>query len=140
MSEYNLEELIDAWRTLDLDVKEREKEFKKSLEEDKLTIDFFEEEIIKLIKKQGKGVTSFKLSGKDVPDHMRGTAYISAPVRSKVEDAEAFFNYVLETGKVELLFTRAADKAVEEFVETNKEPPPGVTIQRGQKLNFRKAS
>lgn len=140
MNDYNLQELIDAWRELENHVKDRMKEFRDSLLEDQLAINMLEEKIISLIKKQGKGVTSFTLKGDEVPDYARGTAYISKPVRSKVEDTEAFFGYVLESGLTELLFARAADKAVEAYVEEHKQPPPGIVIQRVEKLNFRKAS
>lgn len=138
MSDYNLRELIDAWRSLKLSVDEKTKEFEDSVKEDKLAISLLEENIRSDLHE--KGISSVRISGPDVPDHLAGTAYLSKRVGSKVEDSSKFFEYVIKTGRTELLFARASDTAVAQFVEEEKQPPPGITIQTTEKLNFRKSS
>lgn len=133
-----MRELIDAWRSLNLDVKRREDEFKASIEEDKLALTNLEGWIRDEM--THAGIRSVKITGKDVPDYLAGTAYLSTKVSSKVEDTQAFFDFVLKTGRTELLFARAADKAVQEYVEEEKVPPPGVTVHTADRLNFRKSS
>jgi hypothetical protein len=138
VSDYSLEELLDAWRSLKLSIDEREKTFEESLKEDKTAVGLLEGYIMDDLKAQK--LSSVKLAGDDIPDYLQGTAYLSKRFGSKVEDPEAFFNYVIKTGKTELLFARAADKAVEEFVKEEKMPPPGIKVSTTQKLNFRKAN
>lgn len=138
MNEYSLRELLDAWRYLKLKVDQEKKEFEESQREDRLAILDLETMIRDDFKE--KGIKSVKIDDEDAPDYLRGTCFLGKRFSSKLEDPEAFFNYVLETGRVELLFARASDTAVQEFIETEKQPPPGVTVNTTPKLNFRKAS
>ncbi len=135
----NLRELMTAYRVLKLDIEAREDDFKKSLEEDKMALSFLEGDLLSEL--NSRGITSAKLAKEPgMPDYLMGTLYITTRVSSKVEDTEAFFNYVIKTGEVDLLFARAADKAVQAYIEEHKEPPPGVVVSETQRLGFRKAS
>ena len=130
-ADVSMREVIEAWRTLDLDLDMRKKAFEASIEEDKATL----AELDSMVREEmhSKGLASVKLDGV-------GTAYITRRVTSKVEDTEEFFNFVIESKRTDLLFARAGDKAVAAYIEEEKVPPPGVTIQVKEGLGFRKAS
>jgi hypothetical protein len=128
MDQPQLTELVEAWKTIKDDIKRREKEFEDSLAEDKLARDLLEQDIL-------DGFRVAKINSMVIKG--LGTPYISKRATSKVEDAEAFFSFVFQTGMTELLHTRASDKAVEAFIEERKAPPPGVTVQIAERLNFR---
>jgi len=128
MSNSELTETIAAWRSLRDDIKDREKIFKESMAEDKATLEALEGMVLTQLR-------SLKIRSANVEGE--GTAFISKKLSSKVEDPEAFFAFVLESGRTELLFARAADKAVEEYIEQAKVPPPGVKIETTERLNFR---
>jgi hypothetical protein len=126
--QYDLTETIEAWRSLRDDVKEREKAFEESLAEDKTTVKELEGMV--LAKLHELRLTSVKIDGK-------GTAYTSKRTSAKVESPEEFFGFVLETGRTELLEARASKKAVEEYIEVEKVPPPGIRVEVAEGLNFR---
>jgi len=126
--QYDLTETIEAWRSLRDDVKEREKAVEESLAEDKTTVK--ELESVVLTKLHELRLTSVKIDGK-------GTAYTSKRTSAKVESPEEFFGFVLETGRTELLEARASKKAVEEYIEAEKVPPPGIRVEVAEGLNFR---
>lgn len=134
--DHSLKELIEAYRTIKLDIEARECAFKESLHPDKVALDILEGEL--LLELQTRGLKSCSVVSDD--PRLSGTLYTSVRVSSKVEDAGVFFGYVIETGQTDLLFARAADKAVQAFIEEHKEPPPGVVVSETQKLNFRKKS
>lgn len=138
MSEYELREMVDAWRSLRLEIDRREKELEDELKEDKQAVLLLESDIREALKKQG--AKSIKFDGDGIPDYLRGTAFITHRFGCKVEDQEKFFNYVLRENAVELLFARANDTGVKEYIEAHKEPPPGITTSMAEKLSFRKAS
>ena len=129
--QYDLTETIEAWRSLREDVREREQSFKESIAEDKTTVKELEGMI--LTKLHELRLTSVKIEGK-------GTAYTSKRTSAKVESPEDFFGFVLETGRTELLEARASKKAVEEYIEVEKVPPPGVRVEVAEGLNFRSKS
>src|ERR1700685_4666193 len=134
----SLKELMTARQVLKLDIEAREKAFKDSLAEDKMALEFLESDL--LSEMHARGITSCKIAKEaGMPDYLAGTLYITTRLSSKVEDTEAFFDYVIRTGETGLLFARAADKAVQEHIEEFKCPPPGVTVQETQKLGFRKS-
>ena len=126
--QYDLTETIEAWRSLRDDVKEREKAFEESLAEDKTTVKELEGMV--LAKLHERRLTSAKIDGK-------GIAYTSKRTSAKVESPEEFFGFVLETGRTELLEARASKKAVEEYIEAEKVPPPGIRVEVAERLNFR---
>jgi hypothetical protein len=126
--QYDLTETIEAWRSLRDDVREREKIFEESLAEDKVTVKELEGMV--LAKLHELKLTSVKIEGK-------GTAYTSKRTSAKVESPAKFFGFVLETGRTELLEARASKKAVEEYIEAEKVPPPGIRVEVAEGLNFR---
>jgi hypothetical protein len=126
--QYDLTEIIEAWRSLRDDVREREKAFEESLAEDKTTVKELEGMV--LAKLHERRLTSVKIKGK-------GIAYTSKRTSAKVESPEEFFGFVLETGRTELLEARASKKAVEEYIEAEKVPPPGIRVEVAEGLNFR---
>ena len=135
----SLKELVDAYRSIDLDLKARKKAFEESVAEDKMALEFLEADLLQEM--HTRGITSCKIAKEPgMPDYLAGTLYITTRLSSKVEDSFTFFDYVMQTGMTELLFARAADTAVKAFIEEHKEPPPGVTVQETQKLGFRKSS
>jgi hypothetical protein len=135
----SLKELITAQRSLKVYIEGKEKEFKEAMASDKLALEFLEADLLDEMHK--RGISSCKVAKEaGQPDYLSGTLYITTRLSSKVEDTEAFFNYVIATGETGLLFARAADKAVQEHIEHFKCPPPGVTVQETQKLGFRRSS
>jgi hypothetical protein len=129
--QYDLTETIEAWRSLREDVREREKVFEGSLAEDKTTVKELEGMV--LAKLHELKLTSVKIEGK-------GTAYTSKHTSAKVESPDDFFNFVFVSGRTELLEARASKKAVEEYIEAEKVPPPGVRVEVAEGLNFRSKS
>jgi hypothetical protein len=128
MNNLELTEAIEAWVALRDEVRAREKAFEESIAEDKAMVEVLAETIRDALREAK--LTSVKLEGK-------GTAYTSNRVSAKVESPDEFFNFVLESGRTELLQARANDKAVEEYIEEAKVPPPGVRAEKRQTLNFR---
>ena len=110
--QYDLTETIEAWRSLRDDVREREKVFEGSLAEDKTTVKELEGMV--LAKLHELKLTSVKIEGE-------GTAYTSKRTSAKVESPDDFFNFVFVSGRTELLEARASKKAVEEYIEAEKE-------------------
>lgn len=76
-------------------------------------------------------------------DHGKSTAgHTVTIVRSssvKVVDAEAFFDFVFETGDSDFLTKRASSEAVEQYVAINNQLPPGVEMESSMTLRFNKA-
>ena len=128
MSQAELTETIEAWKGLRDEVRAKEKAFEDSLAEDKGTVKELESMILDQL--HAAKLTSVKIEGV-------GTAYTAKRTSAKVEDAEAFFAFVLKYERTELLEARASKKAVEEYVEQMGVPPTGVTIQVAETLNFR---
>jgi hypothetical protein len=136
MSDISLKELIEAWRTITVDVKAREARFKESIAEDKLLTQQLQAEIVSRLVKEG--LTKSGIKG-DNPN-LIGTAYIIPKTSSKVEDPEAFFNFVFENRATEFLYARANEEAVSEYIEDHASLPPGVTRNTFNTLGFRKSS
>jgi len=128
MPQTELTDTIQGWKSLRDDVREREKIFEESLAEDKTAVKIMEQDILAMLR--DAKLQSVNIKG-------LGTCYTSKRTSAKVEDPEEFFNFVLETGKTELLEARASKKAVEEFIEETKVPPPGVRVEIAETLNFR---
>lgn len=126
--EFSLVGAIEAWKSLRDDVRERERIFKESLAEDKATVDILEHDILEML--QAGKLQSIKVDGV-------GLAFRSKRTSAKVENAEAFFDFVIESKRTELLEARASKRAVEEYIEQAKVPPPGVVVQVEETLCFR---
>ena len=57
----------------------------------------------------------------------------------RVVDAEAFFDFVFETGDSDFLTKRASTEAVEDYLKVNNKLPPGVEMTQAQTLRFTRA-
>ena len=137
LEEYDISQLVEAWHTIKADLDARKKAFKAECEADEESVKTLEEEIILRLHKTKQRKITFD---ETAPEVVRGTCYTSMKIASKVYDAEAFFDYVMQTGETELLYRRASDTAVQEFIKANKEVPPGIQVSTTYTLNFRKAS
>ena len=69
-----------------------------------------------------------------------GTAFRKKTVSAKVADREMFFDFVFDGRRENFLTSHVAKEAVEEYIEANNTPPPGVDITTIMKTQFRKAS
>jgi len=129
MTDFTLKELVESWREAADAIDAEEAALELRLKEDKKVRDALKDMVLAELQRQG--VKNYPLKG-------WGTTYTSEALSAKVEDAEAFFAYVLETGQTELLERRASKTAVQEFIETHKQPPPGVKTERKITLCFRR--
>jgi hypothetical protein len=96
--------------------------------EDKATVDILESDVLEMLR--AAKLQSVKIDGV-------GLAYKSKRTSAKVENSEAFFRFVIDSERTELLEARANKKEVEEYVEMNAVPPPGVIITVEETLCFR---
>lgn len=69
-----------------------------------------------------------------------GTAYTSIKTTASIADRDIFLEYVRENDAWELLETRAAKKAVEDFRAANDELPPGVNWSAVATINVRRSA
>ena len=92
--ESSLVEAIEAWKSLRDDVREREKAFKESMAEDKATVDILESDVLEMLR--AAKLQSVKIDGV-------GLAYKSKRTSAKVENSEAFFKFVIDSERTELL-------------------------------------
>lgn len=69
-------------------------------------------------------------------DH--GTVYLSTTVSAKVEDRDIFFEFVREHSLWSMLTSAVSKDAVEEFMESNGDVPPGVSVTRETNARVRK--
>ena len=67
-----------------------------------------------------------------------GTAYTSTVMKAKVDDFDAFWEYVRMADASGLIEQRASKDAVEEHIESNGEPPPGVSVTYETNVRVRK--
>jgi len=136
--DFSMKEQIEAWRTMKDILNEKKRVYEASIEEDKATLQILEEMIAQDLRALGTNSVTIK-KGTDVPAIITGTTYLATRISSRVEDAEVFFNFVIENNATEFLFVRASEAAVKEYMEEHKQPPPGVVTETNQKLCFRKA-
>lgn len=69
-----------------------------------------------------------------------GTAYKSVKTTASVADRDIFLDFVREQDAWELLETRAAKKAVEEYRAANDDLPPGINWSSVYTVNVRRSS
>lgn len=69
-------------------------------------------------------------------DH--GTCYKSTRTQAKVADWDAALEYIVENEMYQMLERRVSKAAVEEFVEAQGAPPPGVEITQEVRVNVRR--
>lgn len=65
-----------------------------------------------------QGVTSFKT--------VHGTAYLSTTAFAQVADWDATLNFITANGAYDMLERRVSKKAVQAWVETHRQVPPGI--------------
>lgn len=76
-------------------------------------------------------------NGKSIDGH---AVTLVNSVSAKVDDAEAFFNFVFETGDDGFLQKRVNNDAVKAYVEQNNGVcPPGITMETVNSLRFTRA-
>ena len=68
-----------------------------------------------------------------------GTAYRTVRSSVKVEDRDAFLDFIRENGEWEFLESRANKTAVESYLEEQEELPPGLSINRQSVVNIRRS-
>jgi hypothetical protein len=68
----------------------------------------------------------FNQSGSDSCKTPAGTAFTSTRSSATVADREAFFGWVLEHNALDMLEARCAKLAVEQYLDSTGELPPGV--------------
>ena len=69
-----------------------------------------------------------------------GTAYKSTQTKAKVSDWDEALTFVRTNDLWHLLERRVSKTAVEEYIESEGTPPPGIEVDSEVKLNVRKPS
>jgi hypothetical protein len=82
----------------------------------------------------------FNEQGLDSAGCEAGTAYRSVKTSATVEDMDAFLAFVKANEAWHMLERRVAKKSVDEFVEANKDLPPGIKYSSFTTINVRRAS
>ena len=67
-----------------------------------------------------------------------GTVYLSTTVSAKVEDRDVFFEFVREHDLWAMLTSAVSKDAVEEYIESTGDVPPGVSVNRETNARVRK--
>ena len=67
-----------------------------------------------------------------------GTAYISTIVKPKVMDAAAFMDFLKENDLLHMLEVRPSKSAVQDYVDSTGDPPPGIHITTESFARIRK--
>lgn len=67
-----------------------------------------------------------------------GTAYLSTTISAKVEERDEFFRFVSENDLWAMLESRANKTAVEEYLESTGELPPGLSVSRETNVRIRR--
>ena len=67
-----------------------------------------------------------------------GTCYTSTRYTASLADPQAFMDFVIRTGKFELMDRRANSTAVKDFVEENNHLPTGCNLNAVQTLGVRR--
>ena len=68
-----------------------------------------------------------------------GTAYVHMRSSVKVDDKSAFMEYVEANKEFGLLDVKANKTAIETFLETNQQLPPGISVDRTEVVGFRRS-
>lgn len=74
---------------------------------------------------------------KNVPVVGLGTGYFTTKMSASVANPEEFWKFVKEKQRYDLVETRAASKAVKDFIEETNTPVPGVTFAQTQVFKIR---
>lgn len=68
-----------------------------------------------------------------------GTVYTAVRTTAKVDDWDNFLAFVQSTDSWHFLERRASKQAVEEYLESEQELPPGVSVKRDATVNIRRS-
>lgn len=93
-----------------------------------------------LEKIEQKLLAAFSESGMESVRTSAGTAYRAMKTSVSVADRDLFIDYVKENDAWELIETRAAKRAVEEFKAANDDLPPGLNWNAVYEVNVRRSS
>jgi hypothetical protein len=67
-----------------------------------------------------------------------GTAYVVTNISATVEDRLAFLQFVVDNDRLDLLDARCNKAVARDYLEETQHFPPGVSISKVRKVNFRK--
>lgn len=123
-----IDELAERYAKIRDKVAELEAAHKEKLAPFKEALDKIEQHMLSTFNEQGteNAKTAF------------GTFYKQKATSATVASKEDFRTYVLANDRWDLVDMRAQKTAVNEFVETSQEPPPGINWSTTFKVNFRK--
>ena len=125
----NLERLLRAY----MGMRDKKSEIKREYDETEATLKrkmgLIEAELLKML--NAAGSDALKVKG-------IGQAYVSKKVLVKATDWNAFHDFIFETKQIDLLQQRVASRAVQEYVETEGELPPGVDMSTERVVNVRR--
>ena len=126
----NYNEMVEAY------IKYRDKKAAMKAEYDKSVakIDLVLERI------EQKLLAYFNESGLESIRTGAGTAYRSVKTTASVADRDVFLEFVRDNDAWELLETRAAKKAVEDYRAANDDLPPGINWSAVATLNVRRSA
>ena len=124
-----IDELAEKYAKIRDKVAELEAAHKEKLAPFKAAMDKIEQHMLGMFNEQGteNAKTAF------------GTFYKQAATSATVADKATFREYVTANDRWDAVDMRAQKTAVNEFIETSQEPPPGVNWSSTYKVNFRKS-
>tara|TARA_R110000772_G_scaffold51809_10_gene118909 strand:- start:1489 stop:1872 length:384 start_codon:yes stop_codon:yes gene_type:complete len=67
-----------------------------------------------------------------------GTVYLTRVTKPKVQDGAVFLDFLKANDLLHMLELRPSTSAVEEFIEANNAPPPGISVTREINARVRK--
>jgi len=126
----NAQELIGKY----IQIRDAKDELSKKQKADMARINTVLDKIEKMLMEQMQEIGSDSIKTK------AGTCYQSIRASVRVEDREKFLNFVRENEAWDLLESRASKREVEQFLETNQDIPPGVSISRESIVGVRRPS
>jgi len=125
----NLERLLRAY----MGMRDKKAELKREYDETegnlKRKMGLIEAQLLKML--NAAGSDALKVKG-------IGQAYLGKKVTVEATDWNALHDYIFETRQIDLLQKRVASRAVQEFVETEGELPPGVDMSTERVVNVRR--
>ena len=126
---------IDKYRRLRAKKEEVVAEHKKLIAQYDAALEYLEGVLLGTMNAQG--VDSISVKSDD--EKFGGTVFKSVTTHASVSKWSETLQYILDTGRVELLEPRVSKNAVLSIMEENGEPVPGVTLFQRINVNVRKA-
>lgn len=94
-------------------------------------MDVIETELLRRANEEN--VTGYRIEG-------LGTTYISQEMKCSIADDKALFDYIQQSGDLDLLQRRVSNAGVQAYMEANSGAlPPGVNVFRQNRMKVRKA-